>query len=91
MKPVKFRVRAIQNINHQLSYFRENAPHVEESFRKDMRSTISLIQSFPFLGHKGDVDGTREIISVKFRYIIIYRVKEPYLDIIRIFFRGQNR
>ena len=91
MKPVKFRARAIKNINIQIAYFEENAPHVVEPFRQDMRSTISLIQTFPFIGHKGDVENTLEIVSVKFRFIIVYTVEENYLDIIRVFFRGQNR
>ena len=66
MKPVKFRSRAIQNINGQITYFEEHAPHVVEPFRQDMRSTISLIQTFPLIGHKGDVENTLEIVSVKF-------------------------
>ncbi|PHS38798.1 MAG: hypothetical protein COA91_07125 [Robiginitomaculum sp.] len=91
MKPVRFRSRAIQNINGQITYFEANAPHVVEPFRKEMRATISLIQTFPYIGHKGDVELTFEIVSVKFRFIIVYAVKEEYLDIIRVFFRGQNR
>ncbi len=91
MKPVKFRSKAIQSINVQITYFEENAPHVVKPFRKDMRSTISLIQTFPLIGHKGDVVNTLEIVSVKFRYIIVYVVEDKYLDIVRVFFRGQNR
>ena len=91
MKPVKFRSKAIQNINVQITYFEENAPHVVEPFRQDMRSTISLIQTFPYIGHKGDVKDTLEIVSGKFKFIIVYAVQDKYLDIVRVFFRGQNR
>ena len=62
-----------------------------EPFRQDMRSTISLIQTFPFIGHKGDVIDTLEIVSGKFKFIIVCVVQDKYLDIVRVFFRGQNR
>ncbi|HHI88483.1 MAG TPA: type II toxin-antitoxin system RelE/ParE family toxin [Hellea balneolensis] len=91
MRTVRFRARAIQNINRQIAYFDENAPHIIEPFRADMRTTISLVQTFPHIGHKGEVDGTREIISIKFRYIIVYVVREDFIEVLRVFFKGQNR
>ncbi len=91
MKAIRFRARAIQNINTQIAYFDENAPHNIELFRADMRTTISLLQTFPHIGHKGEVDGTLEIISIKFRYIIVYVVRDDFIEILRVFFKGQNR
>jgi len=91
VRAVTFRARAIVNINHQTKYFEENAQHVIGPFKSDLRETLSLIQSFPHAGYVGEVEGTREIISVKFRYIIVYIVHENTLEVLRVFFRGQER
>ena len=91
MRPVTFRARAIAKINRQTSYFETEAPHVIEPFKSDLRETIALIRSFPHAGYDGEVKGTREILSVKFKYIIVYIVHKDTLEVLRIYFRGQER
>ncbi len=91
MRSVRFRSRAIQNILTQNEYLAEHAPHVVEPLRSDLAKIVSLIQAFPDAGHVGTVSGTREIISIKFRYIAVYVVHDDWLEVLRFYFRGQGR
>ena len=91
MKPIRFRARAIENINAQTAYLLDHAAHIVSPLKEDIRKTLSLIREFPEAGHAGDVHGTREIISIKFRYIVVYVVHKEWLEVLRFYFRGQER
>ena len=91
MKPVRFRARALENINAQIEYLLDHALHSVAPFKEDIRKTISLIREFPDAGRPGEVPGTREIISTKFRVIAVYVVHEEWLEVLRVYFRGQER
>ena len=36
------------------------------------------LETFPFLGRAGDVEGTRELTVPRSEYHLIYRLNEPY-------------
>jgi plasmid stabilization system protein ParE len=91
VKPIRFRARAIENINTQTRYLLNHAPHVVTPLKEDIRKTLSLIREFPDAGHSGEVPGTREIISLKFRYIAVYVVHKEWLEVLRFYFRGQRK
>ena len=91
MKPVRFRARALENINAQTEYLLDHAPHVIAPLKADIRKTMSLIRDFPDAGHPGEVPGTREIISTRHGYIAVYVVHEEWLEVLRFYFRGQAR
>ena len=42
------------------------------------------LENYPFMGKSGRVDGTRELIISNSPYMIIYRVKEETVEILRI-------
>ncbi|MBL4617825.1 MAG: hypothetical protein JKY46_09015, partial [Robiginitomaculum sp.] len=87
MKPIRFRVTAIENINAQIEYLNEHTPHVVKLLREDISKTLSLIQVFPNAGHDGTVKTTKEIISIKFRYIAVYKTHADWLEVLRFYFR----
>jgi addiction module RelE/StbE family toxin len=48
-------------------------------------TTMKQLESFPFLGRVGDVDGTRELSVPSTEYRLIYRINEPYhIDMVRV-------
>jgi len=91
VKPIRFRARAIENINAQTAYLLDHAPYIVSPLKEDIRKILSLIREFPDAGRSGEVAGTREIISLKFRYIAVYVVHERWLEVLRFYFRGQEK
>ena len=54
-------------------------------------TTISQLETFPFLGRTGRIDGTREIVVPHTPFMIIYSLNEAqYIDIDRIFHTRQK-
>jgi len=54
-------------------------------------STLAQLESHPFLGHDGRVEGTREVIVPRTPFIIVSTLNEPsHIDIDRIL-HGRRR
>lgn len=45
---------------------------------------------FPHRGRKGRIDGTRELVTAPLPYIVVYRVTELAVEILRIYHSAQN-
>jgi toxin ParE1/3/4 len=48
------------------------------------------LQDFPHLGRKGRIAGTRELVFAGLPYIVVYRVDDQALEILRIYHGAQN-
>ena len=86
-----YRQKALDQIERQLLYYAEHAPHVQQIFRDDIDTVTKPLKRFPDMGRLGDVQGTREILSQKFKYFIVYRHKDSQIEVLRFYFRGQSR
>jgi toxin ParE1/3/4 len=49
------------------------------------------LRKFPFLGRKGRVDGQRELVFSGLPYIVVYRIKDQVVELLRIYHGAQDR
>jgi toxin ParE1/3/4 len=60
----------------------------------DVAQTIyggcSTLENFPHLGRKGRIAGTRELVFSGLPYIVVYRVVDPVIEILRIYHGAQD-
>jgi plasmid stabilization system protein ParE len=56
-----------------------------------IQECVDLLETFPYLGHEGDIPGTREITVVGVKSVVVYRVDDDSILILRIFHGGQQR
>ena len=49
-----------------------------------IQSAVGQLAEFPFMGRVGRVEATRELVISNTSYLIIYRVKEENVEILRI-------
>ena len=66
-------------------------PAAAEKVQRAIAKAIELLQSFPYLGRPGALKETREKVVKSLPYIVVYRVREEELIILRIFHGAQNR
>jgi addiction module RelE/StbE family toxin len=66
-------------------------PVAAEKVQQAIRKAIELLRSFPHLGRPGVLKGTREKAVKSLPYIVVYRVHDDELIILRIFHGAQNR
>jgi plasmid stabilization system protein ParE len=53
---------------------------------------VDLLETSPYLGHEGDIPGTREITVVSSKSVVLYRVEEDdSIVILRVFPGGRQR
>jgi toxin ParE1/3/4 len=45
---------------------------------------------FPYRGRRGRIDGTRELVFPGLPYIAVYRVRDPVVEIARIYHGAQD-
>jgi toxin ParE1/3/4 len=71
------------------SYFADrDYEHAERVIRTLLRACDSLPE-FPLLGKVGSVEGTRERLTTRYPYRIVYRIKDDEVEIVRILHQRQ--
>lgn len=83
------RLRLTNTAKDDLSEIRDYLePRSVQGFTRVMSAiftTMKQLESFPFLGRAGQVGDTREISVPSTKYLVIYRINEPYyIDVVRV-------
>ncbi len=50
-----------------------------------IRMSVDRLQAFPASGRTGQVPGTMELVITNLPYIVVYRISEETVDILRVF------
>ncbi len=68
---------------------KENSPAARRVAHTVYESVISL-ESFPYRGRPGRVEGTRELVLSPLPFIVVYRVKRDVAEIARVLHGSQR-
>jgi toxin ParE1/3/4 len=79
----------------------DDVVHITEYIRKDNRTAARTISStivnsgnsltdFPHRGRKGRIHGTREILFPGLPYILVYRIEQDEIHILRVYHGAQD-
>jgi toxin ParE1/3/4 len=87
---VSLRNMGVRWLSHALQSLRGIADHIATdhpdraiTFVREIREKTELLVDFPSVGRAGRVAGTRELVVHK-NYIIVYRMKDENVEIIRV-------
>jgi plasmid stabilization system protein ParE len=76
---------AIGDLEALKNYVEPRSPRGYVVVLASIFTTMEQLETFPFLGRIGDVEGTREMTVPGTDYRVIYRLNEPYfIEIIGI-------
>jgi toxin ParE1/3/4 len=53
--------------------------------------SVEMLSAFPRRGRAGREGGTRELVLTQLRYVVVYRIKEEQVQILRIYHGAQER
>ena len=81
---VKLLRRALRNLEQAHSYILQDNPTAAQELIVKTQNAANQLEKYPFMGKSGRVEGTRELIISNSPYILIYRVKEESVEILRI-------
>jgi addiction module RelE/StbE family toxin len=81
---------ALAQLDHIYGYIQqENPTAAKQVFTRIRHATRHLVR-FPESGRRGQVPGTRELIVSDLPYIVVYRVTETEVQVLRVWHTGRD-
>ena len=76
---------AVRNLDDEATYIATDDPAAARRVVKRVLDAVAQLADQPGLGRPGRVPGTRELIVLKTRYIVPYRVRGETVEVLRVF------
>ncbi len=79
--------KALRNLDQEAEYIAKDDPKAARLMVQRIYHTVPLLSDNPSLGHPGRLPGTHELVILKTRYIMPYRVRTRLkrIEILRVF------
>jgi toxin ParE1/3/4 len=91
---LRYTSQALRHLNAISEYIGARNPDAARRVGSRIQETIDLVATFPNMGHKGKLPGTREMVVPGLPYIIVYRIQgrsEGELAILGVYHGAQRR
>ena len=82
---IKWLNKALENLDQEAEFIASDNPEAARSVVHQIRYAIAQLAENPSLGRPGRITGTRELVVNKTRYLVPYRVRGKWVEILRIF------
>ena len=82
---VKWLRTALRNLDDEATYIATDDPAAARQVVERVLTAVATLEEQPALGRPGRVPGTRELVVLKTRYIVPYRVRGDAIEILRVF------
>lgn len=76
---------ARQDLREIFEYIAEENPNAARALLAEIRKRVGSLEDNPELGRLGRVEGSRELVLTGTQYILPYRVKEQWIQILAVF------
>lgn len=88
--PIVWLPVAVQGVIHLRTYIRESAPESAKSIGQRIDQAVNRLSVMPSLGRPGRIYGTRELVISGTPYLVVYRVKNQRVEILRVLHGRQS-
>lgn len=82
---VRWLRKALRNLDDEATYIAADDAAAARLVVKRVLDAVALLPEQPGLGRPGRVPGTRELVVLKTRYIVPYRVRGEVIEVLRVF------
>lgn len=82
---VKWLRTALRNLADEAEHIAADHPAGAALVVQRVLAAVAMLEEQPALGRPGRVPGTRELVVLKTRYIVPYRVRGNDVEILRVF------
>ena len=69
---------------------RWTTPDAAAKVAETLYEGCSKLLDFPRQGHRGRIEGTRELVFPRLPYIVVYRIQDQNLEIVRLYHGAQD-
>lgn len=88
---VKWLARALLDLDEEASYIASDDAAAARLVVERVLNAVAVLAARPALGRPGRVAGTRELVVLKTRYIVPYRVRGDVVEVLRMFHTSRRR
>jgi toxin ParE1/3/4 len=82
---VRWLRKALRNLDDQAAYVAASDLAAARAVVERVLQAVAMLATQPAIGRPGRVPGTRELIVLKTRYVVPYRVRGEVVEILRVF------
>jgi toxin ParE1/3/4 len=82
---LKWLSKALQNLEEEAAYVAQDDVRAAGLVVQRVMAAVAMLAEQPGLGRPGRVPGTRELIVIKTRYLVPYRVSGDTVEVLRVF------
>lgn len=75
---------ALKTLSDTLTYYDTQQSGLGARFLRSYDAYLDKLRDMPQIGRAGRVFGTRELIMQDFPFLIVYRVRQEYVQILRL-------
>ena len=81
---------AAQDLYNIVQRIQQDNPDAAVKVAKILYDGCGGLANFPRRGRKGRIEGTRELVFTGLPYIVVYRIEDRNLEILRIYHGAQD-
>jgi toxin ParE1/3/4 len=88
---IRWTPAAAADLEHISEYLKRRQPQYRQATVRKLHGVVHSLKQWPDRGRPGSEDGTRELVFVPLPYVIVYRVSEQSVEVLRIYHTAQDR
>ncbi|MFZ0420208.1 MAG: type II toxin-antitoxin system RelE/ParE family toxin [Candidatus Sulfotelmatobacter sp.] len=81
---------ATDDLYNIVQRIQQDKPDAASDVAQTIYDGCSSLENFPHLGRKGRIAGTRDLVFSGLPYIVVYRVVDQVIEIVRIYHGAQD-
>ena len=81
---------ATQDLYNIVRRIQQGSPDAAAKVAKTLYDGCGSLENFPRRGRNGRIEGTRELVVPGLPYIVVYRIQDQTLEILRIYHGAQD-
>jgi addiction module RelE/StbE family toxin len=89
MRP-RWTTPATQDLYNIIRHIQRDNPNAAAKVAETLYAGCSKLLDFPRQGRRGRIEGTRELVFPRLPYIVVYRIQDQNLEILRIYHGAQD-
>jgi len=87
---IRWSVEAADDLERIVQNILQNNPPAARRVAKTLYDGIAGLRDFPNRGRNGRMEGTRELVFSPLPYIVVYRIKQQTLEVMRVCHAAQD-
>jgi toxin ParE1/3/4 len=88
--PIRWARPALRALAEHITYVAADDPDAAQRVRDAIVQAVELLATFPDRGRPGRRAGTRELVITGYPYIVVYRVGQSHITVLRVWHGRQN-